>query len=59
MRQVGSDDKGPYESLGNEIGNAQMAKLVCSSCRNSRKQIFLPWRSSQDLTNKFISSIVI
>ena len=38
----------------------QMAKSECSSCRalNSRL-IFLPWRSSQDLTNKFISSIVI
>ena len=32
----------------------QMAKSECSS-----RLIFLPWRSSQDLTNKFISSIVI
>ena len=28
MRQAGSDDKGPYESLGNEIGNAQSNDLT-------------------------------
>ena len=28
MRQAGSDDKGPYESLGNEIGNAQSNHLT-------------------------------
>ena len=28
MRQVGSDDKGPHESLGNEIENAQSNHLT-------------------------------
>ena len=28
MRQAGSNDKGPYESLGNEIGNAQSNHLT-------------------------------
>ena len=28
MRQAGSDDKGPYERLGNETGNAQSNHLT-------------------------------
>ena len=27
MRQAGSDDKGPHENLGSEIGNAQSNHL--------------------------------
>ena len=38
--------------------NGQVGVFVGQSLY-SRKQIFLPCRTSQDLTNKFISSIVI
>ena len=38
--------------------NGQVGVFVLQSL-DSRKQIFLPWRGSQDLTDKFISSVVI
>ena len=38
--------------------NGQVGVFVLQSL-DSRKQIFLPWRSSQNITDKFISSVVI